>query len=121
MANQGGIQVSEQLSGNPEQLPYTPTTEEVLYCSSCWADLKLYPPSTEIVFERDFTVNTETVRKVYRYVRTDATEFDRWLAEVKAQERERIVKLIEPEYGRGWVTAASFVRHLVALIKGEEQ
>jgi len=64
---------------------YTPTTEEVLYCSSCWADLKLYPPATELVFERDFTVNTETVRKVYRYVRTDATEFDRWLAEVKAQ------------------------------------
>ena len=64
---------------------YTPTTEEALYCSSCWADLKLYPPVTELVFERDFTVNTETVRKVYRYVRTDATEFDRWLAEVKAQ------------------------------------
>ena len=61
---------------------YTPTTEEALYCSSCWADLKLYPPATELVFERDFTVNTETVRKVYRYVRTDATEFDRWLAEV---------------------------------------
>jgi hypothetical protein len=64
---------------------YTPTTEEALYCSQCWADLKLYPPATELVFERDFTVNTETVRKVYRYVRTDATEFDRWLAEVKAQ------------------------------------
>ena len=64
---------------------YTPTTEEALYCSSCWANLKLYPPATELVFERDFTVNTETVRKVYRYVRTDATEFDRWLAEVKAQ------------------------------------
>lgn len=64
---------------------YTPATEEALYCSQCWADLKLYPPATELVFERDFTVNTETVRKVYRYVRTDATEFDRWLAEVKAQ------------------------------------
>ena len=73
---------------------YTPTTEEALYCSSCWADLKLYPPVTELVFERDFTVNTETVRKVYRYVRTDATEFDRWLAEVKAEERKRIIGLL---------------------------
>ncbi len=74
---------------------YTPTTEEALYCSQCWADLKLYPPATELVFERDFTVNTETVRKVYRYVRTDATEFDRWLAEVKAEEQKRVIKLLE--------------------------
>ena len=62
---------------------YTPTTGEVLYCAQCGADLELYPPITEpVIFERDFTVNTETVRKVYRYVRTDATEFDSWLAEV---------------------------------------
>ena len=66
----------------------------------------------------DYTPTTEEVRQLAPL--TDE-EFDRWLAEVKAQERERIVKLIEPEYGRGWVTAASFVRHLVALIKGEEQ
>ena len=79
----------------------------------------------------DYAPSTEEVRRVVmslnnyldepRAAELDGELFDLWLAEVKAQERERIVKLIEPEYNRGWVTAASFVRHLVALIKGEEQ
>ncbi len=51
-------QVSE-LSGNPEQLPYTPTTEEV-----------------RAAYESTWLSDTMTGRDV---------EFDRWLAEVKAE------------------------------------
>lgn len=40
--------------------------------------------------------------------------------EERMAEQERIVKILEAEYGRGWVTAASFVRHLVALIQKEK-
>lgn len=63
-------QVSE-LSGNPEQLPYTPTTEEV----------------------RESYV---LMQKCSAYPEPEA-EFDRWLAEVKAQERERIIQLLKEE------------------------
>ena len=51
--------MSEQLSGNPGQVPYTPTTEEVRhrYCDDTEAE----------------------------YYQDDEAEFDRWLAEVKAE------------------------------------
>ncbi len=59
-------QVSE-LSGNPEQLPYTPTTEEVM---------KIYR----------WSVATERygLNAVYKKLDIQEAEFDRWLAEVKA-------------------------------------
>ena len=90
----------------------------------------------------DYTPTTEEVRNAYGVQRYDQAfergykpEFDRWLAEVKADafaqgrdsqrdhaehlERERIIKLLEAnieddedQYRLGWA---------IALIKGEEQ
>ena len=59
-------QVSE-LSGNPEQLPYTPTTEEVRLD---YAPAKTFPADAE-------------------------EQFDRWLAEVKAEAVIELVARIE--------------------------
>lgn len=105
----GNHEQLSELSGNPGQLPYTPTTEEVRNDYVC-------------------ALSTTDIG--------DAEEvFDRWLAEVKADafaqgrdsqrdhaehlERERIIKLLEAnieddedQYRLGWA---------IALIKGEEQ
>ena len=59
-----------ELSGNPEQVPYTPTTEEVLN-NFMLAEMRSYQ-------HRGLVWGTEDVT---RY----AERFDRWLAEVKAQ------------------------------------
>lgn len=61
-------QVSE-LSGNPEQLPYTPTTEEV----------------------RESYV---LMQKCSAYPEPEA-EFDRWFGDIRKQERERAIKIID--------------------------
>ena len=109
----GNPEQLSELSGNPEQLPYTPTTEEVKFA---WKFMR-------------FQQGAENYGEIAN------AEFDRWLAEVKADafaqgrdsqrdhaehlERERIIKLLEAnieddedQYRLGWA---------IALIKGEEQ
>ena len=56
-----------ELSGNPEQVPYTPITEEVLDAYALFKD-------------EDFEDSSE--------------EFDRWLAEVKADAYDKAIKAL---------------------------
>ena len=91
----------------------------------------------------DYTPTTEEVRNQYSGFSTSNSnhtgqvylnfaEFDRWLAEVKAQERkaerERTIKLLEdtPATRTTWIDDGISVYALdkddfIALIKGEEQ
>ena len=76
----------------------------------------------------DYTPTTEEVRNKYASWSDAYPEFDRWLAEVKAQERERIIKLLEdtPATRTTWIDDGISVYALdkddfIALIKGEEQ
>ena len=76
----------------------------------------------------DYTPTTEEVRDKYASWSDAYPEFDRWLAEVKAQERERIIKLLEdtPATRTTWIDDGISVYALdkddfIALIKGEEQ
>ncbi len=76
----------------------------------------------------DYTPTTEEVRNSYASWSDAYPEFDRWLAEVKAQERERIIKLLEdtPATRTTWIDDGISVYALdkddfIALIKGEEQ
>ena len=82
----------------------------------------------------DYTPTTEEIKAKYtmpeccEVCQTEAAEFDRWLAEVKAQERERIIKLLEdtPATRTTWIDDGISVYALdkddfIELIKGEEQ
>ena len=80
----------------------------------------------------DYTPTTEEVRNSYASWSDAYPEFDRWLAEVKAQERkaerERTIKLLEdtPATRTTWIDDGISVYALdkddfIALIKGEEQ
>lgn len=100
-----------ELFGNPEQLPHTPTTEEV---SIGWAWYKAgWIHSDEI-----------------------QPQFDRWIAEIEAHsasraaiaERRRIIKLLEAKLmGKatnvetGKIDWSSFEGDILALIKGEQE
>lgn len=75
----------------------------------------------------DYTPTTEEIRADYCLLadvsRPRQLQFDRWLAEVKAQERERIIALLEADC----FCQAPEDQHpcwpcqTIALIKGEEQ
>ena len=87
---------------------YTPTTEETV----C-----LYPANEAAHILLD---------GVWHHL--NKWDFDRWLAEVKAQERERIIKLLEdtPATRTTWIDDGISVYALdkddfIELIKGEEQ
>lgn len=100
-----------ELSGNPEQVPYTPTTEEV----------------------RNGYVGAGSEPNPY-VSEDERAEFDRWLSEIRedafaqgrdsqrdsdtAKERERIIKLLEGLDTELWCGTNL---QIVALIKGEEQ
>ena len=58
-----------ELSGNPEQVPYTPTTEEV---------------SKSYVWFRDQAFTDEKLK----------AEFDRWLVEVKTDAYDKAIKAL---------------------------
>ena len=87
----------------------------------------------------DYTPTTEDIRAGWEYATAvigdeGTAQFDRWLAEVKAQERkaehERIIEAIKPLISKGYfppeeVGAGDWLEvefsELVALIEGEEQ
>ena len=86
----------------------------------------------------DYTPTTEEVRARYNAdefgysagLNDPCPEFDRWLAEVKAQERERIIKLFKGQIRECECSSVGmrycrhktvFVPDLIALIEGEEQ
>lgn len=98
-------QVSE-LSGNPEQLPYTPTTEEVRGA---------YEGQLIKVGNNAYQLLDEAHAKA---------EFYRWLADIRKQERERAINIIDKatlHYGKTH-SASTVCRicEMLLAIEGED-